>query len=59
MAKKKSSTSRKRTPAKDLSPSAARSQKVKGGALLLSTQQLQASRLRTEGDGQPPERLGR
>jgi hypothetical protein len=57
MAKKKpSSTSRKRTPVKDLASPAGRTGKVKGG-LLLSTQQLQASRSWTEGNGQPPDSL--
>ncbi len=60
MAKKKpSDTPRKRTPLKDLSPSSAEVRKVKGGALLLSTQQLQASRSWTEGNSQPPENLRR
>ena len=53
MAKKKSSSTRGKRTAKDLPPSAARARKVKGGALLLGTQQLQASRQWTEGDGQP------
>ena len=54
--KKPSSTPRKRTPVKDLSSPAGGAGKVKGG-LLLSTQQLQASRSWTEGNGQPPDRL--
>jgi len=58
MAKKKlSGTPRKRAARKDLPPSAARIDKVKGGALLLSTQQLQASRQWTEGNGQPQDDL--
>jgi hypothetical protein len=57
MAKKKpSSTRRKRTPVKDLPSPAGGAEKVKGG-LLLSTQQLQASRSWTEGNSQPPNDL--
>ena len=51
--KKPSKTPGKRAARKDLPPSAAGAAKVKGGALLLGTQQLQASRQWTEGDGQP------
>jgi hypothetical protein len=55
MAKKKpSSTPRKRTPVKDLPSPAGGVDKVKGGALLVSTQQLLASRQWTEGNSQPP-----
>jgi hypothetical protein len=50
---KPSDTPRKRTPLKDLPLSAAGVEKVKGGALLLSTQQLQSSRHWTEGNSQP------
>lgn len=59
MAKKKpSSKRRKKLPIKDLASPAGGTDKVKGGALLLSTQQSQASGLwAAEGDGQPPERL--
>jgi hypothetical protein len=58
MAKKKpSDTRRKRTPVKDLPSPAGGAEKVKGGALLLSTQELQASRLWTAGNSQPPDDL--
>jgi hypothetical protein len=58
MAKKKpSDTPRKRASLKDLPPPAAGVEKVKGGALLLSTQQLQASRQWTAGNSQPPDNL--
>ena len=53
--KKSSSASGKRTPVKDLSSPAGRARKVKGGALLLSTRQLQASKQLA--DGQPPTEL--
>ena len=53
--KKSSSASRKRTPVKDLSSPAGRARKVKGGALLVSTRQLQASKQLA--DGQPPTEL--
>jgi hypothetical protein len=57
MAKKKSSRPpRKRTPVKNLPSPARGAAKVKGG-LLLSTQQLQASRSWTEGNSQPPQDL--
>jgi hypothetical protein len=54
MAKRKpSSKPGKRAARTDLPASTARSARVKGGALLLGTQQLQASRQWTEGNGQP------
>jgi len=57
MAKKKpSDTRRKKIPIKDLPSPAGGAEKVKGG-LLLSTQQLQASRQWTDGNSQPPNNL--
>jgi hypothetical protein len=58
MAKKKpADTRRRKTPIKDLPSPAGGAEKVKGGALLLSTQQLQASRSWTDGNSQPPQIL--
>ena len=58
MAKKKPSDARrKKTPIKDLPSPAGGAEKIKGGALLLSTQQLQASRQWTDGNSQPPNNL--
>ena len=55
--KKPADTRRKKAPIKDLPSPAGGAEKVKGGALLLSTQQLQASRQWTDGNSQPPNNL--
>ena len=57
MAKKKPSNTRKRAALKDLAAPARGIDKVKGGALLLSTQQLQDSTGKSIGAGQPPDGL--
>ncbi len=58
MAKKKPlDTPRKRAALKDLAPPASGTDKVRGGALLVSTQPLQASRQWLDGNSQPPNDL--
>ena len=58
MAKKTPSNARrKRAALKDLASPARVANKVKGGAVLLSTQQLRDSKATPIGEGQPPDGL--